>query len=128
MSLILAMTILTAAPLSAGAFHPFGGACGGDNAGEAVACKNDEDAIASKGPQELLLKITRIVAYIAGALAIIVLIVSAIRFITAGSDVSTGSRTDTDIEEARRGIAGALIGLAVIVLAQVIIAYVIRRL
>lgn len=129
MSLMLVMTILTAAPLSAGAFHPFGGACNaGGNTNEAVACNNDKDAIASQGPQAFLLKVTNIVAYIAGALAVIVIIVSGIRYITAGSDVSTGSRTDTDIEDARRGLIGALVGLVVIILAQLIITYVIKRL
>lgn len=128
LSLVLAMTILTAAPLSAGAFNPFDNACSAANTGDAVACKTNKDDITSQGPAVFLLRVTRVVAYIAGGIAVIVIVVSGIRYITAGSDVSTGSRTDTDVEDARRGIAGALIGLAVIALAQLIISYALRRL
>jgi hypothetical protein len=129
LSLILAVTCLGIAPMSAVAFDPFHGACtnGTPKAQDSAACSTS-NANPISGPQGILLDVTRIVAYLAGAIAIIMIIVAAIRFITSGSDVSTGSRTDTDIEEARRTISGALIGLAVIILAQAIIGYVIRRL
>jgi hypothetical protein len=68
------------------------------------------------------------VAYIAGAAAIIMIIISGFRLITSGSNVSTGSRTDTEVEDARRGLANAIIGLAVIVFARTIIIYVVNRL
>ncbi|HVX58086.1 MAG TPA: hypothetical protein VHA37_10295 [Candidatus Saccharimonadales bacterium] len=132
LSLLLAVTCLMAAPLAANAgFNPFSNACNGvSNSGDAVACKTDTstDSVAAGGPKELIMRITDIIAYVAGALAVILIIVGSIRFITAGSDVSTGSRTDTDVEDARRTIASALIGLAVIVLARTIIFYVIKRL
>jgi hypothetical protein len=136
-SVLLSVMLLTAAPVTAGAaFNPFGSACQADKAGESVACTvrdkdkngNAKDEVATKGPKYLLLRITSIVAYVAGAIAVIMIIAGAIRFVTAGSDVSTGSRTDTDIEDARRSIAAALAGLVVIVLAQLIIAYAIRNL
>jgi len=126
-SLLLATLLFTAAPLSAGAFDPFGDACS-QGTGDAVACRANKDSISSSGPRALLLDITNVVAYIAGALAVIMIIVGAIRYITAGSDVSTGSRTDTDAEDARRSIANALLGLVVIILAQLLITYAIRRL
>lgn len=126
------MMCMMASPLAAFAgFNPFDNACKGvTNAGQATACRTNasSDSVAANGPQALILKITDIVAYISGALAVILIIVASIRFITAGSDVSTGSRTDTDVEDARRSIAGALIGLAIIVLARTIIFYVIKRL
>ncbi len=80
------------------------------------------------GPDGMLAHITSIVAYIAGAAAIIMIIISGFKFITSGSNVSTGSRTDTDVEDARRGLANAIIGLVVIVLARTIIIYVLNRL
>jgi Na+-driven multidrug efflux pump len=80
------------------------------------------------GPDGILSHITDIVAYIAGAAAIIMIIISAFKFITSGSNVSTGSRTDTDVEDARRGLANAVIGLVVIVLARTLIIYVVDRL
>lgn len=128
LSLVLAMMCLFATPLSAAAFNAFGGACKAPHTDSAVACNNDKDSIASGGPKVLLLQITDIVAYIAGALAVIMIIVGAIRFITAGSDVSTGSRTDTDVEDARRSIVAALLGLATIVLARTLIFYLVSRL
>ena len=72
--------------------------------------------------------IVNIVAYVAGAAAIILIIVSALQFITSGSDTSTGSRTDEDVENAKRTIANSLIGLAIIVLAKVLITYVVKKL
>lgn len=126
LSLALVAVLLAAAPAPARAFDPFGASCNGSNKGSA-ACKADgSNPIA--GPDGILLKVTNIIAYLAGAIAVIMIMVGAIRFITSGSDVSTGSRTDTDVEDARRTIASALVGLAVIVLAKVIITYVVRRL
>lgn len=136
-SLILAMICLAAAPVSAAAFDPFGGACSGvHNQQDSTACTTSNNNPISANqcppgkscPQGILINITHIVAYVAGAIAVIMIIVGAIRFITSGTDVSTGSRTDTDVEEARRTVTNALIGLVVIVLAQAIITYVLKRL
>ncbi|MGH7193810.1 MAG: hypothetical protein ACREJM_09795 [Candidatus Saccharimonadales bacterium] len=80
------------------------------------------------GPNGTLANITNIVAYVAGAAAIIMIIISALKFITSGSNVSTGSRTDTDVEDAKRGLANALVGLVIIILARTIIIYVVNRL
>lgn len=127
LSLFLAVMCIVAAPVSAAAFNPFNSDVCSGTASSSAACKTDgSDPIS--GPGGLLLEITDIVAYLGGGIAVIMLLVAAIRFITSGSDVSTGSRTDTDVEEARRTISAALIGLAVIVLARAIISYVIRRL
>jgi hypothetical protein len=129
---LLAATLVTMcfaiAPSSAGAFEPFQpDACGGKNQSSAACqARNSPNPIA--GPNGVLLKVTNIIAYLAGAIAVIMIVVGGIRFITSGSDVSTGSRTDTDVEEARRTIASALVGLAVIILAKAIITYVIKRL
>ena len=71
---------------------------------------------------------TNIVAIVAGSAAIIIMIVGALRFATSGSDVSTSSRTDTDIENARRSIVSAAVGLVVIVLARFIIDFVLSKL
>ena len=129
LSLFLFAAFLTVVPTTAAAFDPFGHACN-SNTSNAVACKTDRgsDSIVAQGPKVLLLNITDVVAYITGALAVIMIVVGALRFITSGSDVSTGSRHDADVEEARRTIAGALIGLLVIILARTIIFYVINKL
>ena len=144
-SLLLVTICMTAAPLSVGAFDAFPqAACPPGSRQQkqgtaAVACVTPSgDPISGADckinqpfPSDdcgILIKITRIVAYLAGAFAVIMILVGAVRFITSGTDVSTGSRTDTDVEDAKRTISSALIGLVVIILAQAIITFVVRRL
>lgn len=69
------------------------------------------------GPNGLIPKITRLVAIVAGAAAIIVILLSSLRYITASGDPK-------NIESAKNTLIGAVIGLIVIVLAQSIIVYV----
>jgi Type IV secretion system pilin len=64
--------------------------------------------------------ITNIVAYIAGAAAIIVIIVSGIRYITSSGDAGR-------IGAAKGTITGAIIGLVVISVAKLLITYVITK-
>jgi hypothetical protein len=127
-AILLVTVCFAAAPQPAHAFAAYkDAACQGKNASSAACiARGSSNPIA--GPDGVLLKVTNIIAYLAGAIAVIMIIVGSIRFITSGSDVSTGSRTDTDVEEARRTIASALAGLAIIVLAKAIITYVIKRL
>jgi hypothetical protein len=127
----LLMLCLFAAPQPASAYNPFKGVnCGGDNASSAV-CSSHQAVNAAGQPispiVDILTHITNIVAFAAGAAAIIIIIISALKLIGSGSDVSTGSRTDTDVEDARRSIAGAVIGLAVIVLARTLILFVLKK-
>lgn len=122
---LIATTFAQVAP--AYAFNPFGGACNTQRASNSVACSTgSSDPLG--GSDGLFMKVTNILVFLGGAIAVIMIIVGAIRFITAGSDVSTGSRTDTDIEDARRSIVSALIGLVVIILAKVIITFFVSKL
>lgn len=125
---------LSAAPASAFAFNFFKGADCANNP-NATVCQSQPQRDSNgnlidplTGPGGTLADITNIVAYIAGAAAIIIIIISALKFITSGSNVSTGSRTDTDVEDARRALANAVIGLVVIVLARTLIIYIVDRL
>ncbi|MGZ6005342.1 MAG: hypothetical protein ACXWLH_04295 [Candidatus Saccharimonadales bacterium] len=72
------------------------------------------------GPNGFLSKITNIIAYIAGAAAVIVILVSGVRFITSGGDSGK-------VATARNGIIYALIGIVVIVSARIIIIYVVTQ-
>ena len=126
--LYLATVLLTlclfAAPLSVSA-SPLNAVCSSGGGGSAVCQTGGQ----SNDPLiNTLGTITNIIAYVGGAAAIVVMVVSALRLVSSGSDVSTGSRTDTDVEDARRGIAGAVIGLAIIVLARILILYVLNKL
>lgn len=125
---VLSSLFMTALPQTVSAFDSFGGVdCSGRAANSAV-CTDKDSGNPLFGPDGVLLKITNIVAFIAGAIAVIMILVGSIRFITSGSDISKGSRVDTDVEAARDTIVNALVGLAVIVLAKIIITYVITKL
>lgn len=69
---------------------------------------------------DLMLKLTNIVAYIAGIAAIIMIIVSGIRFMTSDGDTSK-------VSSARSTLTNAVIGLIVIILARTLIVFVIAR-
>lgn len=130
LAVALLILCLSAAPPPASAYDFFSGANCGANT-DSTACKSQPRTVNGQLVNPLndtLARITNIVAIAAGAAAIIIIIVSALKLITSGSNVSTGSRTDTDVEDARRGLAGAVIGLAVIVLARTLILYVVNRL
>ena len=117
-----------ALPQRVAAFDAFNGVdCSGKQSQSAV-CKDKNSGDPIAGENGVLLKITNIVAYIAGGIAIIMILVGSVRFITSGSDISTNSRTDTDVEAARDTVVNALIGLAVIVLAKLLITFVVTRL
>ncbi len=142
LSLAVALLVLClfAAPRPAAAYDIFGGVnCSANgnssSASNSAVCQGQPatDPTTGKaadpigGANGLLAKITNIVAYAGGAAAIILVIVSALRFVTSGSDVSTSSRTDTDVENARRSLSSALIGLAIIVLARTLILFVLKK-
>jgi len=133
LTLCLLTLCLLPAPQAALAYDFFGGACSNPNTGKSVACQSEPKQVNGKavdplvGPDGIIAHITNIIAFVAGAAAIIIIIIGALRFITSGSDVSTGSRTDTDVEDARRAIANAIIGLIVIIMARTLVIYVVSK-
>jgi hypothetical protein len=82
----------------------------------------------SKCGQGILYDVVNILTFLAGGAAIIMLIVGALRFATSGSDISNGARTDTDIENARRSIVTALVGLVIIITGRYLILFVLSKL
>lgn len=124
---LLAISWLVVLPAAASAFDPFQQVdCSGDN-NTSTVCNSQTGGSGSNaqnpltGPGGKLEAITSIIAYIAGVAAIIIIIVSAIRFITAGGDSGKAA-------SARSTLTGALIGLAIIVLAKVLIDFVLSKL
>ena len=73
------------------------------------------------GTDGLLYKISTIIATVAGIVAIIVIVVSGFRYITSGGDAQKTA-------SAKSTLIGAIIGLIIIVLAQSIITFVVRKL
>jgi hypothetical protein len=103
-------------------FHGDGNStlCTGEAADSAV-CKDKTNKNPLTGPEGLLADITTIIAYIAGAAAIIVIIIGGIRFITSNGD-------SNKVATARSTILNAAIGLVVIVLARTLIIFVLNKL
>jgi hypothetical protein len=117
-------TCLTVPLTASAAFDPFEAVkCDDSNAHTAVceAKGNDSSQNPLTGTNGLIIKISNIVAYVAGAAAVIIFIVGGINFMTAGGD-------SNKVASARSTIMGAIIGLVVIVLSRVIIGFVVSRL
>ena len=123
--LLAAFTTIVPATAMA-APEPFGGINCAEAPNSAI-CKENTNKNPLTGNNGLLIKITDIIAYLAGAIAIIMILIGSFRFITAGSDVSKSGRPDDDVENAQRTVVNALIGLAIIILARTIINYVVLR-
>ncbi|HVV66483.1 MAG TPA: TrbC/VirB2 family protein [Candidatus Saccharimonadales bacterium] len=126
-AILLVFSLLIVAAPPAAAFDPFsnsdpsiGGVdCSGDAANSAV-CQDKGNGDPITGDNGALLKIANIVAYIGGVAAIIIIIISAIRYITSGGD-------SENVSGAKRTLIGAIIGLAIIVLAKSLITYVVSK-
>jgi len=126
-SLVFAVLLVMVPASALAAPQPFGGIDCSEAPNSAV-CKENTNKNPLTGNNGLLIKITNIIAYFAGAIAVVMILVGSFRFITAGSDVSKSGNPDNDVENARGTIVNALIGLAVIILARTIINYVVTRL
>ncbi|HVX24554.1 MAG TPA: hypothetical protein VG992_04410 [Candidatus Saccharimonadales bacterium] len=125
LSLATLSVMLFAAPAMAHAATTaslFSGACGAGNTAGSAACGPDGKGNTNplSGNDGVIIKITRIIAIIAGSAAIIVLIVAALKYITAGGDSNA-------ISAARGTMINALVGIVIIVLAQSIIVYVVKK-
>jgi hypothetical protein len=92
-----------------------------DKTPNAAVCKDKTTRDPLSGDDGVIVKIAQIVAYIAGGVAVIVILIGGIYFITANGDANK-------ISSARSAVINTLIGLIVVVLAQAIIIFVVRRL
>jgi hypothetical protein len=125
MSLMMFGALLVA-PLSTVSAGPFDAArqeaCRGaafDNNANADDCA-DQGTAASEEVGATVQRIINILTIIVGIIAVIMIIVNGIRFITSGGDSNA-------VNSARNGILYAIIGLVVVALAQVIVRFVINR-
>lgn len=118
---LLLLPLMTVAPAPAGALFDDAKqqACNGANLTNDGANCNDK----SKGEdkiQSTLQSIINILTAIVGIAAVVLIIVSGLRFITANGD--SGS-----INQARNGIIYAVVGLIIVSLAQAIVRFVLSR-
>lgn len=84
---------------------------------DAAACHVDgSDPVT--GPAGLLVDIAWVVSYVAGAAAIILILVGAIRYMTSGGDPGS-------VKKAKDSVLYALIGVVVVVIARTLIFFVV---
>lgn len=90
--------------------------------GSSAVCTDDSNTSAANDPiVSKLRNIARIIAFIAGAAAIILILVGSLQYVTSNGD-------SNKIKSARDTVIYALIGLVVIVLAATIIEFVLNKL
>jgi hypothetical protein len=101
------------------AANPSYTACGYTGAAGSPVCSTSS-ADPLTGKNGIIVKATNIIALVAGVAAVIMIIVSGIKFITSQGDPSS-------VAEARKTIIYTAVGLVVIVLARTIITYVVSK-
>ena len=95
-------------------------ACSGDVGDFSAVCKRGGTHNPISGPNGILVKVTRVIAYMGGAAAIILLIVGSIRLMTSSGDANKAAG-------ARATVINALVGLAIIGLSTAILTFVIEK-
>jgi len=120
----LFLVIFAAVPATSMAWSPSTNVnCSGQAASSAFCTdvKNKKDPISGSDGNGLLIKVTNLIALIAGVTAVIIIILAGLRFVTSGG----GSE---DVAGARRTIIYALVGVVVIILARTLIIYILSKL
>ena len=119
--LLVACSMVLAPKVPALAFSPLGPACD-QGANDSKVCKdapNTANPIAGK--DGVITKATQILAIITGIASIVVIIVGGFRFVTSGGD-------SNKVATARSTILYAVIGLAIALLAETIVVFVLNKL
>lgn len=115
---LLGTVLLQSAAVSA-ATDPYASIdCSGSAATSVVCRKTSGDPIS--GTNGILHRVTRLLALIAGSVAIIIIILAGIRYITSNGDSET-------VAKSKRTIIFAAIGLIFIVIGQALITLVLNR-
>lgn len=112
------VVLMVMVPAQAYAVDVFDDVCNQPGSEESPACQEEKDPIT--GSDGIFARITAIIAAVAGAVAIIVIIIGGFMYVTAGGDAGK-------IKTARDTIIYSVIGLVVIALAQSIIVFIISR-
>lgn len=95
--------------------------CNSATVSKSAICQDKTTANPVSGKNGLLLKIVRIIAIVAGTTAVIIIILAGFQYLLSAGDA-------TKATNARNSLLYALVGLLVIVLAQSIISFVIKKL
>ncbi|CAN5123601.1 hypothetical protein BH09PAT3_BH09PAT3_3230 [soil metagenome] len=109
-------------PASASAWSPFGSVdCSGRAKQSAVCADRSKTADPIAGSDGIVMKIVNLVAIVSGSIAIIIIVLAGLRFVTSGG-------SSEDVAGARRALIYAVIGLVVLVLARTLVAFIVGKL
>lgn len=103
-----------------GATDVFKGACDQGGTKSSSACSDQTTKNPLTGNNGVLRRVTRIVAVITGSVAVIMVLVGGIMYITSGGDPGK-------VSTAKNTVVYAAVGLVIIVLAQALIAFIISK-
>lgn len=110
---IIGTTLLLPSPLFADKLDP----CGSDGAGKTTICETSATSLTGG----ILGNVINILLFLAGTIAVIMIIIGGIRYITSDGDANKAG-------QAKNTIIYAIIGLVVAVLSYGIVAFVLGRL
>lgn len=121
-SLFVAFAVLGLAAPAYAATDPLQGACTNTNAkANSSACLKSNGQNPLVGESGLITKASRIIAYIAGVAAVILIIIGGLMYVMSDGDANK-------VSTAKNTILYAAVGLVVVILAQAIILFVINAL
>ena len=121
-ALLLALVLISQIMLvqTAQAVNVTGQACSGAAAGSAACVDSQSSSNPLLGKDGVITKFIQIFTVIIGIIAVLVLILAGIRFITSNGDPSS-------VAVARQTVIYAIVGLAVTAAAQIIVSFVLSR-
>ena len=116
----LLVTIASASIFAAPAlaYSPLGAACSGSNATACEKVNQVNDPIT--GANGILMKVVNLLSIAAGVIAVVMIMVAGIKFVTSGGE-------SNKVSSAKNTILYSVVGLVVIVLARTVIAFVINK-
>lgn len=120
--LVPAMAVPTAA--SAADWSPFVGIdCSSDRqTNDSAVCQDGRSTSDNiTGPQGIVLRIANFVALLSSAIAVVIIILAGLRMVTANGGKE-------DVAAARRTLIYAAVGLVIVVIARMLVAFIILRL
>ena len=120
LSLVAAFVLVPAAPALA-AEDVFKGACEAPGAQTSSACQTKTTANPLTGANGVITKATKIISFIAGVAAVIMLLVAGFMFVLSDGDAGK-------IASARQSLIYAVVGLIIVAVAQGIVVFVLNRL
>lgn len=105
---------------SALAYNPTEEVCKDPNAANSSVCQQQTNDDPITGPGGILIVVTNFISWLGGALAVILVIVAGFLYVTSAGDPNK-------IKKAKDIILYVAVGLLVIVVARIIVAFVINR-